>query len=102
MSEFGAEANGANPTWRPGGYAFQSRLLATHIATYARIPALSGMIAWTLDDFAVPPSFAGGSIRRQAPGIRLVRGLNQKGLFAYGGAPKPAAAVVARLYARLS
>ena len=101
VTEFGAEANAANGTWRPGGYSFQSRLLATHVRTYASLPQLSGMLVWALSDFAVPPTFAGGSIRRLVPGIRLVRGLNQKGLFTYGGAPKPAAAVVARLFARL-
>jgi Glycosyl hydrolases family 2, TIM barrel domain/Glycosyl hydrolases family 2 len=99
VSEFGAEANASNPAWRPGGYAFQSRLLATHIRTYASIAALSGMLVWDLSDFAVAPTFNGGSIRGLVPGIRLVRGLNQKGLFSYGGRAKPAAAVVASLFA---
>jgi hypothetical protein len=101
VTEFGAEANGANPAWRPGGYAFQSRLLATHIRTYARISSLSGMLVWDLSDFAVSPQFLGGSIKGLVPGIRLVRGLNQKGLFTYGGRAKPAAAVVTRAFARL-
>jgi hypothetical protein len=35
------------------------------------------------------------------PSIRLVRGLNQKGLFTYGGHAKPAATVVARAFAKL-
>ena len=100
VSEFGAEANGGNPTWRPGGYAFQARLLATHLRTYASIPSLSGMLVWALDDFAVTPLFFGGSINHIAPDIRLVRGLNQKGLFTYRGRPKPAAAVVTRAFAR--
>jgi hypothetical protein len=30
-----------------------------------------------------------------------VRGINQKGLFTYGGRPKPAAAAVRRLYAEV-
>jgi hypothetical protein len=101
VTEFGAEANGSNPAWRPGGYAFQSRLLATHIRTYAALRALSGMLVWDLSDFAVAPTFNGGSIRGLVPGIRLVRGLNQKGLFSYGGRAKPAAAVVANLFAKL-
>jgi hypothetical protein len=37
-------------------------------------------------------------MRGLVPGIRLVRGLNQKGLFTYGGRAKPAAAVVAKLF----
>jgi hypothetical protein len=101
VTEFGAEANGRNPPLRPGGYAFQSRLLATHIRTYESLPALSGMLVWGLSDFAVAPTFNGGSIRGLVPGIRLVRGLNQKGLFTYGGRAKPAAAVVSRLFAGL-
>lgn len=99
VSEFGAEANGLNPTRQPGGFAFQARLLATHLRTYASIPSLSGMLVWTLDDFAVTPLFFGGSINHLAPNIRLVRGLNQKGLFTYRGRPKPSAAVVTRAFA---
>jgi hypothetical protein len=98
VSEFGAEANGANPSSRPGGYAFQSRLLATHLRTYASIPWLSGDLVWALSDFAVSPQFLGGSINGIVPNIKLVRGLNQKGLFTYGGRAKPAAAVVARAF----
>ena len=98
ISEFGAEGNGRNPRWRPGGYGFQARLLATHLRTYASIPSLSGELVWTLNDFAVSPLFFGGSINSIVPGIRLVRGLNQKGLFTYDGRPKPAAAVVAKAW----
>jgi beta-galactosidase/beta-glucuronidase len=98
VSEFGAEANGHNPRRRPGGYGFQARLLATHLRTYASIPYLSGALVWALSDFAVSPLFLGGSINGIVPGIRLVRGLNQKGLFTYGGRAKPAAAVVANAF----
>jgi hypothetical protein len=98
ITEFGAEANRANPRSRPGGYGFQARLLATHLRTYASIPSLSGMLVWTLSDFAVSPLFLGGSINGIVPGIRLVRGLNQKGLFTYHGRAKPAATVVARAF----
>jgi Glycosyl hydrolases family 2, TIM barrel domain/Glycosyl hydrolases family 2, sugar binding domain/Glycosyl hydrolases family 2 len=98
ISEFGAEANSLNSSFRPGGYGFQARLLATHLRTYASIPSLSGELVWTLNDFAVTPLFFGGSINGIVPDIRLVRGLNQKGLFTYGGRPKPAAAVVAKAF----
>jgi hypothetical protein len=54
---------------------------------------------WNLQDFALAPSFAGGSIRGQVPSIRLVRGINQKGLFTYDGRPKPAVAAVRRAFA---
>jgi beta-galactosidase/beta-glucuronidase len=99
VTEFGAEANTLNPTASPGGLAFQAQLLARHIRIYAAQPWLSGMLVWNLQDFALSPDFEGGSIRRQAPEIALARGINQKGLFTYGGRAKPAAAVVRRLYA---
>ena len=44
------------------------------------------------------PSFAGGSIREQVPGISLVKGINQKGLFTYDGRPKRAVAAVRRAF----
>ena len=50
------------------------------------------MLIWNLSDFALTPTFAGGSIVRRVKGIRLVRGLNQKGLFDYAGRAKPSAA----------
>jgi beta-galactosidase/beta-glucuronidase len=99
VTEFGAEANTLNPSAGPGGLGFQAQLLARHIRMYRAQPWLSGMLVWNLQDFALSPAFAGGSIRRQAPEIALARGINQKGLFTYGGRPKPAAAVVRRLYA---
>jgi beta-galactosidase/beta-glucuronidase len=100
VTEFGAEANGLNAPDAPGGLAFQSRVLARHIRVYRADPRVSGMLVWNLQDFALAPSFAGGSIRREVPGIALLRGINQKGLFTYDGRAKPAAAVVKRLFAR--
>lgn len=100
VTEFGAEANGDNPTARPGGFQFQSQLLRRHIDIYRQDPALSGMLVWNLRDFAVSPAFAGGSIRRQVPNIRIVRGLNQKGLFFYDGRPKPSVGEVRAALAR--
>jgi hypothetical protein len=89
VSEFGAEANYLNPGGAPGSYGFQARLLQTHINTYAALPYLSGMLVWDLRDFAVAPTFAGGSIRHAVRVIHLVRGLNQKGLISYEGTTKP-------------
>jgi hypothetical protein len=102
ISEFGAEASGVNPRLVPGGYGFQTRLLATHIRAYAGDARLSGMLIWCLRDFAVAPTFAGGSIRKLVPGIHIVRGLNQKGLFTYGNRPKPAVHVVRAAFERLA
>jgi hypothetical protein len=98
LTEFGAEANPRNPTDRAGGYAFQSRLLREHLRVYGSDPRVAGMMIWVLRDFAVTPAFAGGSIRREVPDIQLVRGIAQKGLFDYRGRPKPAAAMVARIF----
>ncbi len=94
VTEFGAEGNGRNPAGQPGSFGFQADLLRTHLRTYASIDGLAGALVWNLRDFAVAPSFAGGSIRRQVPTIDILRGLNEKGLFTYAGRPKPAARAV--------
>jgi hypothetical protein len=101
ISEFGAEANYLNSRGAPGGVGFQARLLGLHIRTYRQLPDLSGMLVWNLRDFAVAPSFAGGSIHRQVPGIHLLKGLNQKGLYDYGGRPKPSVVAVRQAFAGL-
>ncbi|MDQ3769570.1 MAG: hypothetical protein M3370_08870 [Actinomycetota bacterium] len=102
VTEFGAEGNGLNPNMKPGGFGFHSRFLRTHLEVYGADRRLSGALVWNLRDFAVNPSFAGGSINRQVPGIRLVRGINQKGIFDHRGRPKSAAAHVAQLFARMA
>lgn len=94
VTEFGAEANELNATNVPGGFDFQSSLLKLHINIYRADPRVSGMLVWNLRDFAVTPAFYGGSIRRQVPEIKILRGLNQKGLFTYDNKPKPSLAVV--------
>jgi len=100
VTEFGAEANSLNDSRSPGGYRFQADLLRDHINVYDSLPFISGHLVWNLRDFAVSPAFAGGSIRRQVPNIKLVRGVNQKGLFTYDGRPKLAVSVVRGLDAR--
>jgi hypothetical protein len=99
VTEFGAEANGQNPTISPGGYAFQSHLLDLHLSTYARIPDLAGALIWNLRDFAVAPTFVGGSIKGQVPGIYIVQGVVQKGLFDLRSRSKPSVKVVAGRFA---
>jgi hypothetical protein len=102
VTEFGAEGSPRNPQNAPGGHAFQARVLRTHIRTYGDIPGVSGMLVWNLRDFAVIPSFGGGSIREVVDKIVLVPGLNEKGLHTYGGRPKPAAAAVKQEFAKLA
>jgi hypothetical protein len=99
VTEFGAEANGRNRTTAPGGYAFQSHLLDLHLKTYAAIPNLAGALVWNLRDFAVTPEFYGGSIKTQVPNIKLVRGINQKGLFDLRRRAKPSVRVVSGRFA---
>ena len=94
VTEFGAEANSRNATASPGGFAFQAHLLDLHLSTYASIPNLAGALVWNLRDFAVTPTFYGGSIKTQVPHIKLVRGINQKGLFDLRYKAKPAVRVV--------
>lgn len=100
ITEFGAEANGENAPSDPGGYDYQSELLKTSIDQYTQDPAIQGALIWNLRDFAVSPSFIGGSIRSAyTKPIRLIRGLNQKGLFTYAGRPKPSVAAVKAAFA---
>jgi beta-galactosidase/beta-glucuronidase len=98
-TEFGAEANGRNPTSRHGGYSYQSRLLATHLRTYRSLEDVSGALVWNLSDFALAPNYAGGSIVSKVRNIRLTPGLNTKGLFDRRGRPKPSVDVVREAFA---
>lgn len=98
ISEFGAESNTLNGPRAPGSYSFQSSLLARHIRVYAADPELTGMLVWDLRDYPLVPQFYGGSIIFKLPSLKLIEGINQKGLFTYGEAPKPAATAVARLF----
>ncbi|MEA2285972.1 MAG: beta-galactosidase [Solirubrobacteraceae bacterium] len=97
VTEFGAEANRQNASGRPGGEAYQARVLERNIRSFNADRALDGWLVWAIQDFAVIPTFQGGSIRRTLPNLKLVRGVNQKGLFTYGGAAKPSVAVVRRV-----
>ncbi len=101
VSEFGAESNGLNPSSSPGGYGYQAQLLARHIRIYSADQQLSGMFVYLLRDYPLNPTFSGGSIHEVLPHIKLIEGLDQKGLFMYDGAPKPAVSAVARLYKAL-
>jgi hypothetical protein len=102
VSEFGAESNGLNAPGSAGSYAYQAKLLAEHIAVYEADPRLTAMMVWVLRDYPLTPTFEGGSIKRVLPKLKLIEGLNQKGLFTYGGRAKPGVvSTVARLYRAL-
>jgi hypothetical protein len=102
ITEFGANANGRNPTDRPGGYRYQSRLLTRRIAYYAHQAGVAGTLIWALREYAVTPNFRGGTLRSQVPGVKLSGPFNEKGLFRYDGSAKPAVAAVSRAYARVA
>ena len=60
------------------------------------------MLIWLLRDYPLTPTFQGGSIHAALPNVRLIEGLNQKGLFTYAGQAKPGvASTVARLFGAL-
>jgi hypothetical protein len=60
------------------------------------------MMVWVLRDYPLTPTFEGGSIKSVLPKLKLIEGLNQKGLFTYGGQAKPGVvSTVARLYGAL-
>ncbi len=101
ISEFGAEGNALNRPGRPGSYSFQTHLLTQHIRLYEADPALSGMLVWVLRDFALNPTYYGGSVLAEDRHIKLIQGLLGKGLFDYAGHPKPAERAVARLFKAL-
>jgi beta-galactosidase/beta-glucuronidase len=102
VSEFGGESNGLNPPGSPGSYAYQAKLLAEHIAVYEADPRLTAMMIWVLRDYPLTPTFSGGSIKQVLPNLKLIEGLNQKGLFTYSGQAKPGVvSTVARLYKAL-
>jgi len=102
ISEFGAESNGLNLPGAPGSYSYQAKLLAEHIQVYAADPRVSAMFVWVLRDYPLTPTFEGGSIKEVLPHLKLIEGLNQKGLFTYGGQAKPGVvSTVARLYGGL-
>jgi len=101
ISEFGAEGNALNRRRRPGGYAYQTRLLTQHIRLYEADPALGGMLVWVLRDFALTPTYYGGSVLTEDRHMKLTEGILGKGLFDYAGHPKPAERAVARLFKAL-
>ncbi|HEX8205955.1 MAG TPA: glycoside hydrolase family 2 TIM barrel-domain containing protein [Solirubrobacteraceae bacterium] len=102
VTEFGAEGNDLNPDDAPGGTTYQADLLRTHIRAYGAIDDLAGMLVWNLRDFGVAPSFNGGSVNEVHDDVKVVAGLNTKGIHTYTGRPKPAARVVRDEFAALA
>jgi hypothetical protein len=93
-AELGAEGTPDAARGALGGTGYQAALVGTQLRALARTPDVDGAFVWILRDFAVNPAFGGGSVLLRAPGLRLLRGHNQKGLFTAAGHPKPAALAV--------
>jgi hypothetical protein len=90
VTEFGAAGSDRTADRAFGGRAFQAGLLARRIAALGADPSLSGMLIWSLRDYALRPDFHGGSVIESRPGLKLRAGLNEKGLYDFAGKPKPA------------
>ncbi|HEY0343839.1 MAG TPA: glycoside hydrolase family 2 TIM barrel-domain containing protein [Solirubrobacteraceae bacterium] len=99
ITELGAAGSDRSPPAAFGGRRFQADLLARRIRELRRDRALSGTLVWSLRDYALRPDFRGGSVLLRRPDLELRAGLNEKGLYDYGGQPKPALGAVRRAYA---
>jgi beta-glucuronidase len=94
MTEFGAEATFDGPPSVKETFQFQSDYLRRVLTVVGNTPWLSGAIYWTAREFAVKPQWDGGAKRSG-----VVRDtIHNKGLIAYDGTPKPAAAVAHELF----
>jgi hypothetical protein len=82
-----------------GGLRYQAQLLERRIRGLRAEPGVSGILVWTLRDYALRPDFVGGSIVDRRPGLMLTPGINEKGLYDFANRPKPALAAVKRAYA---
>ena len=98
VTELGA---GGSPRVAHGAFGslrFQANLLARRIRALHDEPGVSGVLVWSLRDYALRPDFVGGSIATRTPGLTLSPGLNEKGLYDFAGRPKPSLAAVRRAF----
>jgi hypothetical protein len=96
VAELGAAGSPRTPGDAFGGLRYQARLLERRVRGLRDEPGVSGVLVWTLRDYALRPDFVGGSIAERRPGLTLSPGLNEKGLYDFAGRPKPALAAVRR------
>ncbi len=99
VTEIGAAGTAGVAGSAFGGLAYQAAVLERRVRGLLDEPAVSGTIVWNLRDYALRPDFRGGSIADARPELTLTPGLNEKGLYEFGGEPKPALAAVRRVYA---
>jgi hypothetical protein len=98
VTELGAGGSARIGGGRFGGLRHQAVLLARRVAALRDERALSGTLIWNLRDYALRPDFRGGSVLDARPGLRLTPGLNEKGLFDFGGRAKPSLSAVRRAF----
>ena len=91
VDEFGFDGSRDGPVEVRGTYAFQANTVAFHLGVFATKPWLSGASYWLLQDWVAWPGWDGGDPGGTPPFV-------QKGLVDFNGNPKPAFAVVQRIY----
>ncbi len=91
VDEFGFDGSRDGPVEVRGTYAFQANTVAFHLGVFATKPWLSGASYWLLQDWVAWPGWDGGDPGGTPPFV-------QKGLVDFHGNPKPAFAVVQRIY----
>ena len=96
VTELGAAGSPRMATNEFGGLQYQADLLARRIRGLRDEPGLSGILVWSLRDYALRPDFLGGSVLKRHPQLTLAPGLNEKGLYDFAGRPKPALRAVRR------
>ncbi|CAB4936785.1 unannotated protein [freshwater metagenome] len=85
VTELGAEGVRNGPRTRKGTLQFQQRYFNQMMNVIDADPALSGALYWTAREFAIKPSWTGGTPARYAKRD----GIHRKGLLTYDGRPKP-------------
>jgi hypothetical protein len=98
IAELGAAGSPRTSGDAFGGLSYQARLLERRIRGLRHEPGVSGILVWTLRDYALRPDFVGGSIVARRPGLTLTPGINEKGLYDFADRPKPALEAVKRAY----
>ncbi len=98
VTELGAVGSPRMPDQAFGGLQFQARLLSRRIRQLSTEPGLSGILVWSLRDYALRPDFVGGSIAERRPQLRLAPGINEKGLYDFANEPKPALDAVRKAF----
>jgi beta-glucuronidase len=91
VDEFGFDGSRDGPVEVRGTYAFQANTVAFHLGVFATKPWLSGASYWLLQDWVAWPGWDGDDPSGTPP-------FEQKGLVDFNGNPKPAFAVVQRIY----